>query len=147
MTRDSFAVGMANLMVWYKPHPSDLEMDFYFKELEDIPDTMFQRVVDTIVKTRPFPEFPKPADFWTIYEELDKKPATNDDLRERYSCATCADTPGWITYWVTGQGKKTTKDDPEGHFTASPCPECALGRLIREKNFSKITLDKPSVGA
>jgi hypothetical protein len=141
MTRDAFTIGMANLMVWYKPHPSDLEIDACFRELEEIPDADFSRVVDTIIKTRPFPDFPKPADFWTVYTELDKPPKTAEDLRQQYSCATCTDTPGWVTYWVTSAGRRTDKNFADAHFTASPCPQCELGRLILEKTFPKKMLD------
>lgn len=139
MTRDVFTVGMANLMVWYKPHPSDLEIEYYFTQLETMEDSDFTAVVDDIVKHRQFPDFPKPADFWTVYESMSaNKPVVTDDaLREKYACSTCFATPGWITFFMTAEGKRTNSDDPKGHFTAAPCPECNLGREIAMSAFRK----------
>jgi hypothetical protein len=138
MTRDAFTVGMANLMVWYKPHPSDLELEYYFTELEAMDDDDFTAIVDDIIKHRHFPDFPKPADFWIVHESMCVvKPAvTSDALRDKYACQRCYDTPGWITYFVTPEGKRT--DDPmKGNFTASPCPECALGATIMTEAYPK----------
>lgn len=51
-------------------------------------------------------------------------------MNDEPSCESCFNNPGWITYYRTADGRKTTKDDPYGYFTASPCPDCDLGKHI-----------------
>lgn len=52
-------------------------------------------------------------------------------MNEESSCIVCVDNPGWQVYWRTDDGRRTTKEDPLGRFTASPCAHCELGDRVK----------------
>jgi hypothetical protein len=132
MTKDTFTRNMAELCIFFKQNvPAGDDFDAFYDKLKDIPDADFDMVCRDVSKRRQFPTFPSPADFWLAYDDLiaDRAPKTSDDLRKKYACAKCYNTPGWITYYRTAEGKRTD-DERLGNFTASPCPECDLGKKI-----------------